>query len=125
SWAGASRTSRVTPGVSSTMARRRPTRRLNRVDLPTLGRPTMATLAGATRCGCRLSSAEGNEPACIGQDVDGAVGDDRAQPYRVAHVYLADDFAGVGRERKEVAQRAGNQQAVAGQHRPRPQHRLA
>src|SRR5918993_303893 len=35
--------SRVTPGFSSTMAARRPTTRLRRVDLPTLGRPTMAT----------------------------------------------------------------------------------
>src|SRR5581483_4501741 len=30
------------PGSSPTMARRAPTRRLNRVDLPTLGRPTIA-----------------------------------------------------------------------------------
>ena len=35
--------SRVTPGVSSTMDRRRPTNLLNSMDLPTLGRPTMAT----------------------------------------------------------------------------------
>src|SRR5437868_13745718 len=41
----ASRRSRVTPGVSSTSAILRPTRRLNSVDLPTLGRPTMATSA--------------------------------------------------------------------------------
>ena len=39
-----SRRSRVTPGVSSTSARRFPTRRLNSVDLPTFGRPTMATV---------------------------------------------------------------------------------
>ena len=32
------------PGRSSTSARRLPTSRLNRVDLPTLGRPTMATV---------------------------------------------------------------------------------
>src|SRR5438132_3588045 len=36
--------SRVTPGMSWTMACRFPTRRLKRVDLPTLGRPTMATV---------------------------------------------------------------------------------
>src|SRR5690606_6834114 len=41
----ASRRSRVTPGVSSTSAILRPTSRLNSVDLPTLGRPTMATSA--------------------------------------------------------------------------------
>ena len=35
--------SRVTPGVSSTMATRRPTIWLKKVDLPTFGRPTMAT----------------------------------------------------------------------------------
>src|SRR6218665_601655 len=40
----ASRRSRVTPGVSSTNAILRPTRRLNSVDLPTFGRPTMATV---------------------------------------------------------------------------------
>src|SRR5204863_3232432 len=39
-----SRRSRVTPGRSSTNAKRLPTRRLNRVDLPTFGRPTMATV---------------------------------------------------------------------------------
>src|SRR5215210_5878985 len=36
--------SRVIPGRSWTMACRRPSRRLKRVDLPTLGRPTMATV---------------------------------------------------------------------------------
>src|SRR5579871_1699665 len=34
--------SRVIPGSSPTMARREPTSRLNSVDLPTFGRPTMA-----------------------------------------------------------------------------------
>ena len=32
------------PGSSPTMARREPTMRLNNVDLPTLGRPTMASV---------------------------------------------------------------------------------
>ena len=36
--------SRVTPGVSSTMERRCPISLLNSVDLPTFGRPTMATI---------------------------------------------------------------------------------
>ena len=35
--------SRVTPAFSSTIASRRPTMRLNSVDFPTFGRPTMAT----------------------------------------------------------------------------------
>ena len=46
--------SRVTPGMSSTTACRRPMIRLTSVDLPTLGRPTTATTvrvrAGAVRC---------------------------------------------------------------------------
>ena len=37
--------SRVTPGWSSTMAIFRPASRLNSVDLPTFGRPTMATFS--------------------------------------------------------------------------------
>src|SRR5208337_715223 len=37
------RRSRVMPGSFPTMARREPVSRLNSVDLPTLGRPTMAT----------------------------------------------------------------------------------
>jgi len=45
--------SRVTPGRSSTMAGRPPTIRLNRVDLPTLGRPTMTTVAFLTERGSR------------------------------------------------------------------------
>jgi len=38
------RRSRVMPGSSPTIARREPTMRLNSVDLPTLGRPTMASV---------------------------------------------------------------------------------
>src|SRR4051794_5965585 len=56
-----SRRSRVTPGRSSTKASRLPTSRLNRVDLPTFGRPTMATVkvmagsAGSAPAGSRSS----------------------------------------------------------------------
>src|SRR5262245_32791456 len=52
-----SRRSRVTPGRSSTKASRLPTSRLNRVDLPTLGRPRMATvkLIGRAPAGWRSS----------------------------------------------------------------------
>ena len=42
--AGASLRSRVTPGSSDTSARRRPASRLNSVDLPTFGRPAIATI---------------------------------------------------------------------------------
>src|ERR1039458_4426106 len=40
--------SRVMPGSSPTMERRLCVSRLNRVDLPTLGRPTMATSGSAS-----------------------------------------------------------------------------
>src|SRR5262249_30721435 len=40
--------SRVTPGVSRTIALRLPIRRLKRVDLPTFGRPTIATTGSRT-----------------------------------------------------------------------------
>src|SRR3954451_1719283 len=45
--------SRVVPGTSWTTERSSPMRRLNSVDLPTVGRPTMATAgtAGLTGCG--------------------------------------------------------------------------
>ena len=39
-----SRRSRVTPGVSSTIANRLPTKRLNSVDFPTFGRPITASV---------------------------------------------------------------------------------
>src|SRR5204862_223956 len=41
--------SRVTPGTSRTIARRRPTSRLKSVDLPTFGRPTIAMTGGSPR----------------------------------------------------------------------------
>src|SRR2546430_15149234 len=43
SFTGAVMRSRVTPAVGSTMAMRRPLNQLNSDDLPTLGRPTIAT----------------------------------------------------------------------------------
>ena len=77
------------PGRSSTSARRLPTSRLNRVDLPTLGRPTMATVgrgmaapiaAPSPRCGVAL--AEGVQPAVVVEDVERRIGDDRRQADR-------------------------------------------
>ena len=44
--------SRVTPGRSSTIASRRPTMRLTRVLLPTLGRPTTATTGAGNELAC-------------------------------------------------------------------------
>ena len=41
--------SRVTPGVSSTIASRRPRNRLISVDFPTFGRPKIATIGSPRR----------------------------------------------------------------------------
>ena len=47
-WTSVETRSRVTPAVGSTMAMRRPASQLNSDDLPTLGRPTMATTGTVT-----------------------------------------------------------------------------
>ena len=47
--AGWAITSRVVPGIDVTIARRVPVKRLNRVDLPTLGRPTKTTERSPSR----------------------------------------------------------------------------
>ena len=74
--------SRVTPGKSSTTASRRPKNRLTRVDLPTLGRPTMATVHRfSSRCGvsrsnpnsfsnCSQSDSEKSSPKCGSRNSD-------------------------------------------------------
>ena len=62
--------SRVTPGCSSTIVSRRPSMRLTRVDLPTLGRPTTATTGGATTAQPRDGAAQGH--AVGGDDLDRA-----------------------------------------------------
>src|SRR5438876_11496091 len=51
--------SRVIPGSSPTMARRCPVMRLKRVDLPTLGLPTMTTVGMAF--GMKLHDSRGRE----------------------------------------------------------------
>ena len=75
--------SRVTPGVGSTSAWRRPTSRLNRVDLPTFGRPTIATVE-RHRAGARRGppSAVGQKLGVLGQEVDRAAGGDRRDQHR-------------------------------------------
>src|SRR6266516_4545064 len=57
---GAVMRSRVTPGVGSTIAMRRPASQLNSDDLPTLGLPTIATCGTAMKIsstGLRLALA--------------------------------------------------------------------
>src|ERR1700735_4252403 len=76
------RRSRVTPGRSSTSASLRPARRLNRVDLPTFGRPTMAILT--MRQPLARPLANGDQVRLLADDIDRAAGGDRAQQHVVA-----------------------------------------
>src|SRR5690606_2275249 len=71
-----SRRSRVTPGRSSTRAMRRPTSRLNSVDLPTLGRPTMAMtdMTGSERADYCGGGGTGKGSARGADEVEGAGG---------------------------------------------------
>src|SRR5262252_4926399 len=55
------RRSRVTPGTSWTMERRRPTRRLKRGDLPTLGRPTSTMMGRIMGSSARSAAEEGGD----------------------------------------------------------------
>src|SRR5262245_61458459 len=113
-WPAPKRRSRVTPGWSSTSASFLPTRRLNRVDLPTLGRPTMATVKAMAVL------FERDQARVVGQDIDRLVGDNRRQVRGIRQLLLADDAAVIGRQRDREAARAGDQQAVADQHRAGP-----
>ena len=102
--AAPSRRSRVTPGWSSTSASRLPTNRLNRVDLPTLGRPTMARVKdmGAQDSGsdqaARLAyfprlwkgSAIGVQNTVRRHDIKRAIRNNRAGCGTAANLGLAD-----------------------------------
>ena len=57
--------SRVSPGTSATMASRVPVSTLNRVDLPTFGRPTSAmtgSMRGALRCAAHAATCPAHCP---------------------------------------------------------------
>ena len=57
--------SRVTPEVWSTMAVREAVKRLKRVDLPTLGRPTIATILLMRVCCCHVSGLQQLFPSTV------------------------------------------------------------
>src|SRR5215212_2841909 len=88
--ASPSRRSRVTPGRSSTSASFLPTSRLNRVDLPTLGRPTIATMGSGMWRALAYANAPAKadwrpplairvEAAFVVKDVERRIGDHRRQ----------------------------------------------
>src|SRR3981189_2296461 len=65
--------SRVRPGKSATSASRVPVMALNRVDLPTFGRPISAT-TGSTSVYGGVGGADGAAGGSAGADDDGAAG---------------------------------------------------
>src|ERR1022692_476500 len=93
---GAVMRSRVTPGVGSTMEMRRPASQLNSDDLPTLGRPTIATWGTATRIsfaflGRQRQRGIGNNPAL-------------ALPAKIVSLVLQENYTGTrGSQAKKPA----------------------
>src|SRR3982750_1944051 len=132
SFASPSRRSRVTPGRSSTSATRLPTSRLNSVDLPTFGRPMIATVgrgmeratsrraaslrAGYARNDC---SAKRAQTAVVVVNVECRIRDDWRQADRSAHRRLALERTGRGIDVDDGSGRAGDDEAPAGEHRTR------
>src|SRR5262245_55851585 len=141
--ASPSRRSRVSPGISDTRAVRLAVRRLNRVDLPTLGRPTMATTGGmhgshdmngqwcatpgpsrlAARTAAPLNGAaslERVEPRVVAQHVEAAPGDHRCNEDRVADAVGGGDLAAARFHADQLPLGGGEPQPAAGQNRPSP-----
>src|SRR5690606_10166365 len=119
--ASPSRRSRVTPGWSSTSASFLPTRRLNSVDLPTLGRPTMATVGRFLAiAGSPSGSAPGGQPTLGVEKIERVVGDDRRQIDRGAIALGRLHLSGQGRYIDDLTARACQYQSPVRQHRSGP-----
>src|SRR5262245_7022980 len=112
--ASASRRSRVKPGWSSTRASFRPANRLNRVDLPTFGRPTMATVKDIGRRPCghwrgrtgpREALVEGDQRGVVGKDIHAPAGDNRRNEDRRVEIELGEQLtrARIGTDEKALA----------------------
>src|SRR5262245_9048891 len=125
----ASRRSRVKPGWSSTSASFRPTNRLNRVDLPTFGRPTMATVNGIGRRPCghwrgrdgpREGLVEGDQRGVVGKDIHAPAGDNRRNENRRVEIELGKQLARarIGADEKALAR--DEPELAAGEHRAAP-----
>src|SRR6266851_596839 len=119
-----SRRSRVTPGISSTRASRRPTSRLNSVDFPTFGRPRMATAMLIGVLWRRLSgSAIGRQSGVVGQHIEGIVGNHRRKIAAGRYLLAAKRLAGIRRYRQRATVRGEDDQPIATEHRARPRNR--
>src|ERR1051325_638993 len=118
------RRSRVTPGVSSTSARGRPASRLNRVDLPTFGRPTIATvtLISDWLRAARLSIC--GEICVVGQQVKSVLGDDRSEKRAARQRLATDPLPAIGRDRHQFAKGGKGDQPVSSEHRAGPADRI-
>src|SRR5581483_11098629 len=113
--------SRVTPGSSETMAARLRVRRLNSVDLPTLGRPTKATtgfmralcLRGASAALFLRQSESGQRSRHTADEKRLAI-DNRRRPYRsAADRRTRHQAAVVAREPMHVALVVGDRDHIA------------
>src|SRR5689334_725921 len=123
-FASPSRRSRVTPGWSSTSARRLPTSRLKSVDLPTLGRPTIATvgrdmIAIYPRPGRGPILSEGRQPAVVVINVERRVGDDRRHADARIQLSLTLERTGDRIDVDDCTVGADDDQAIASQDRAR------
>src|SRR5207237_3397451 len=120
-----SRRSRVSPGVSSTSASRRPTSRLNSVDFPTFGRPRIATakpIAGIWAT--RLRLAIGRQSGVVGQHIKRIVGDYRRKIATGRYLLAPERLSGIGRDRQCAAVRGEDDQPVTAEYRARPGNRI-
>src|SRR5690242_8851311 len=117
--------SRVSPGTSATMASRVPVSTLNRVDLPTLGRPTRATMGSMWLLlvlFARRDTVCPDATVVIHHDDLVALGDRRVADALPAASYPGDDCSGalvqemnvpleVGRHHRIIAHRHGRESA--------------
>src|SRR6476619_2185709 len=88
------RRSRVRPGWSSTSASCLPASRLNRVDLPTFGRPTMATVKDIGPFGEKTLSdlVESDQRSVVGENINAASGHNGRDEHRRIVGQLADEM---------------------------------
>src|ERR1044071_3972534 len=117
--ASASRGSRVNPGWSSTRASRLPASRLNKVDLPTFGRPTMAIVKDISVVE-NSALIEGDQRSVVSQDIHAAAGYNRRDEDWLADVEIAHDLSGsrIGTDKSALTRH--HPELAPGQHRAAP-----
>src|SRR6185312_5817886 len=113
--------SRVTPGVSWTIASLLPASRLKSVDLPTLGRPTMAMVRGMA---FPSASAQCHELGFVGQQIERSVCHHRRDIGATRNFHPARQRARIGRNRFRIAVGGHHHEAVGYENGASPDDRL-